>query len=131
MFNGAPVSPLTGVPGWETVLEQEALAAYASRVPAKGVILEVGAEFGMSASIFCKVAGLDVAIYSVDLFPDNLLQVHQDNLQRARLSGRSKQIQGDSAQIGFAWQLGGIDLLFIDGDHSYNGVVRDISAWIP
>lgn len=130
-FNGAKVSELTGVPGWETILEQETLAAYASNMPDNGIIVEIGAEFGMSASLFCWFAPHTAKIYSIDLFPGDLLQVHTDNLKRAGFAGRSKQIQGDSAQIGFGWQLGKIDLLFIDGDHSYNGVQRDIAAWIP
>lgn len=131
MFNGAPASPYTGVPGWETLAEQEALLTYAAAVPAKGTIVEIGAEFGMSASLFCKFADISVRIYSVDLFPGNLMNVHQANLSAARMGGRSRQLKGDSAQIGRAWSLGKIDLLFIDGDHSYEGVQRDIAAWIP
>lgn len=131
MFNGATVSPFTGVPGWETIAEQQALIALAGRVPVDGVIVEIGAEFGMSASLFCKYAYHGVKIYSIDLFPHTLLPTHQANLTAAGFGGRSKQIQGDSAQVGTAWQLGGVDLLFIDGDHSYAGVKRDIAAWIP
>lgn len=129
-YNGAPVSPFTGVPGWETFAEQEKLIELASQVPSNGTIVEIGAEFGMSASLFCKVAQPGVKIYSVDLFPGDLIHKHQANLARAGLGGRSKQITGDSARIGNAWQLGPIDLLFIDGDHSLAGVQRDIAAWI-
>jgi predicted O-methyltransferase YrrM len=130
-FNGAPTSPFTGVPGWETIAEQEALLAAAALVPEGGTIVEIGAEFGMSASLFCKVARANVRIFSIDLFPGDLMYVHQANLQAARLAGRSKQIKGDSSQVGRAWQIGAVDLLFIDGDHSYEGVKRDIAAWIP
>lgn len=130
-FNGAPASPFTGCPGWETLAEQEALLAAAAQVPENGMIVEIGAEFGMSASLFCKVARPGVRIFSVDLFPGDLMYVHQANLQAAKLAGRSKQIKGDSAQVGRGWQLGPIDLLFIDGDHSYAGVERDMAAWLP
>lgn len=131
MFNGAPASPFTGVHGWETIAEQEALIHYAGLVPENGTIVEIGAEFGMSASLFCKAARPSVKIYSVDLFPGDLMYVHQANLAAARLAGRSKQIKGDSAQVGRNWSLGNIDLLFIDGDHTYEGVLRDIGAWLP
>lgn len=39
-------------------------------------------------------------------------------------------IQGDSSIIGKDWTGQPIDLLFVDGDHSLNGVRRDISAWV-
>lgn len=130
-FNGAPASPFTGVHGWESISEQEALLHYAALVPDGGQIVEIGAEFGMSASLFCKVARAGVKVWSVDLFPRDLMYVHQANLAAAGLAGRSKQIKGDSWQVGRNWQQGPIDLLFIDGDHTYEGVMRDIAAWLP
>lgn len=130
MFNGAPVSPFTNVPGWESLPEQGVLIALTQRVPENGMIVEIGAEFGMSASLFCQYRNAGVKILSVDLFPGNLMDVHRANLEKVKLGGRSRQIKGDSAQIGRTWTQGGIDLLFVDGDHSYEGVKRDITAWM-
>lgn len=126
----APASKITGVPGWETDDEQAFLLKQAYQVHGSGRIVEIGAEFGMSASLFIKAAFPTVEIISVDLFPGNLLQVHQENLRMAGFAGRSTQIQGDSSTVGKQWDKP-IDLLFIDGDHSYTGCKADIEAWIP
>lgn len=133
----APRSPITGVPGWESLNEQEALLALAKQVPDGGVIVEIGAEFGMSASLFCLGAKPDVTIYSVDLFPGEMLKQHRRNLKQAGFAEgwftRSHQIKGDSKELGAHWGKNDvkIDLLFVDGDHSYAGVKADIEGWTP
>lgn len=38
-------------------------------------------------------------------------------------------IQSDSSAAGVAWPEQNIDLLIVDGDHSYEGVKRDLEAW--
>lgn len=127
----APSSKITGVPGWESEAEQDLLLELAKQVPQGGTIVEIGAEFGMSASLFIHGTNASQRIFSVDLFPGDLISVHRQNLNIAELGGRSKQIAGDSGEVGKNWKQGGIDLLFIDGDHTYKGCKADIEAWIP
>lgn len=39
---------------------------------------------------------------------------------------------GDSSTVGLIWQMDNpIDLLIVDGDHSYRGVLKDLRAWGP
>lgn len=127
----APASVFTGVPGWESPDEQQLLVQYAGNVPEEGIIVEIGAEYGMSASLFCAFAKQSVKIFSVDLFPGELLRTHRHNLASQGYGQRSIQVKGDSHEIGKRWTEIPIDLLFIDGDHSYQGVVLDIKAWLP
>lgn len=143
MIGNAPLSHITGVPGWESAAEQELLYSLAQQVPDGGVIVEIGGEFGMSSSLFCKGAREGVRISTVDLFPGELLIHHRANLAEAGLSGRSEQIRGHSADVleemGYILPSefsgvetdGAIDLLFIDGDHSYEGVLADLKNWTP
>jgi hypothetical protein len=41
------------------------------------------------------------------------------------------QIEGDSYDVGMSWTRGPVDLVFVDGDHTFYGVERDIKAWLP
>ncbi len=130
MRGDAPKSHLTGVPGWETFSEQEYLKTLAEAVPANGRILEIGAEYGMSSSIFCRFAHPSVEVVSIDIFGGNMLEIHRQNLAEAGLADRSRQLVGDSAIVGKTWK-DPIDLLFIDGDHSYGGCASDIRIFTP
>jgi predicted O-methyltransferase YrrM len=154
MHGEAPTSYLTGVPGWESPSEQALLVKLAQDVPSDGVIVEIGAEFGMSSSLFAYGAPATVDIYSIDLFPGDLMAKHLANLAEAgfasRVEAQAKQdggpgymcrtnvIKGDSVEIAQTWPhyVAGygrngdwIDLLFVDGDHTYKGVARDLSFW--
>lgn len=37
----------------------------------------------------------------------------------------------DSYHVGKSWDLGPVDFLIVDGDHSDRGVRRDMEAWLP
>lgn len=44
---------------------------------------------------------------------------------------RSRIIRTDSVEAAKKFSDGYFDIVFIDGDHSYNGCKRDIEAWLP
>lgn len=136
MFGNAPLSPFTGVPGWETKAEQQTLMLYAAQVPNGGIIVEIGGEYGMSASLFAKAASEGVDIVTIDLFPGDLKARHISNLAEAGFKNCTHPIEGNSPEVAAKWpeltpgeEL--LDLLFIDGDHSYEGAAADIAGWIP
>ncbi len=133
MMGAAPYSKITGVPGWETEHEQNLLLTLARKVPPGGVIVEIGSEWGMSASLLCYGSQQrNIAVHCVDLFPNDyrgdMMAHHAHNLRTAGFGDRVIYHRGDSGNVGEFWD-GAIDLLFIDGDHSFNGVSRDINAW--
>lgn len=128
MKGTAPRAGITGVPGWETPAEQTYLVDLAHDVKPEGVIVEIGAEYGMSASLFCFASRPSVIIHSIDLFPDDLALIHAANLAEVDCAQRVIQWKGDSKDLALHWSIP-IDLLFVDGDHSYEGAHSDLLLW--
>lgn len=132
MIGNAPHSIITGCPGWETEEEQFYLLELAKQVPENGQITEIGGEYSMSSSIFCRGAKPDVTITTIDLFPDrpegNLLTIHLANLTEAGYGGRTTPIQANSNE--YEWTGGPLDLLFIDGAHEYEAAKADIRQFV-
>lgn len=139
MLGNAPLSITTGIPGHETNNEEMLLIELARQVPDKGVIVELGGEWGRSAGQFLYATkGKEVRVYTVDIYPDNyqglgrgLMSIQFDNLMEALpdlAPALHNQIKGIS------WEMAGyfadnIDLLFIDAGHAYEEVKNDIFAW--
>lgn len=102
--------------GWLTLRERHALQHYASMLKPQARILNIGVEYG--ASLYClaagnpqaKISGVDVDlskfVASLDLPPLEL-------------------IEQSSADLVKHWRKA-IDLLFIDGDHTFAGVTADL-----
>ena len=98
-------------------------------------VCEVGAAGGGTAFLFAHAAAAEATIVSVDL------EFERARREAVRLFARARQslvcLQGDSHEAAtldaVRAALGDrpLDLLYLDGDHSYEGVARDFELYAP
>lgn len=106
--------------GWFSRFDMEVLVPYVQRIPERGVYLEIGTHKGRSLWIARKFAKKSVEVCGVDIQPDPKIKGTIFTL------GESIQVANNMLP-----HVKRIDLLFIDGDHSYEGCKADIESWYP
>jgi predicted O-methyltransferase YrrM len=118
--------------GMQTPREVWTLRVLAWALGQRPVIVNIGAGTGTSSLAFAESRS-DATIYTVDISPGGPLGGMQNEANAfAGLDlKRPIQVLGDSKEIGKAWKNGKADLIFIDGDHSFEGCLGDIEAWYP
>jgi len=127
--------PLEGMIG---DLEQELLTRLASEVD-DGCIVEVGSWRGMSTIALAK--GARVPVYAIEpheeftgvlggQFGPQDRRAFFENLLRAEAVEQVRLVNLSSEVVAPGWELP-VGLLWIDGDHRYEGVKRDFTCWEP
>jgi predicted O-methyltransferase YrrM len=118
--------------------ELPALQRLVNMLPDHPVVVNIGAGAGTSGLAILETRP-DVTLYTIDVqdesSPFGCLEGERDVVRRAGLGARWDhtwfQIQGDSKQVAASWHVVPVDLVFVDGDHSYEGCVGDIEGWMP
>ena len=89
-------------------------------------ILEIGRCYGGSTFLFAVAGDRDSKVTSIDIAPQND-ELLQSALQQNGLANKIELIVSDSekVEVGSAFY----DLVFVDGDHSYDGVSSDYEHW--
>lgn len=116
----------TAQPGAFSRFDMEVLVPEIKKLESKDVYLEIGVDRGRSLSIANLFAKEGVKLYGVDI---------NETKELKRYLKKNKHItfiHGDSVEVAKEWKKANkIKVLFIDGDHSYEGCKRDIQAWFP
>ena len=134
-----------GIPGWMTPGELKVIARAAGRVPSGGVVVEIGSFAGRSSVHWAANSDPSVRIFCMDPF-DAIV----DEYSLAHIQGDASTVAGRPSGELFAehtkawaqhltpvaqaspppsWDEPA-DVIFVDGDHTSEGVTRDIEFWI-
>lgn len=121
--------------------ELPALKMLAIQLPANPLVINIGAGSGTSGLAFME-SRPDLALVTVDIENNDspLGSLYSErHVMRAAGFGdqhdvRWSQLHMDSKLAGHTWPMSGErnpNMVFIDGDHSYEGCKGDIEAWLP
>ena len=141
-----------GATGWFSIYE----AAYLYRLvrelenPAP-VIIELGSCFGLSSMIIAKALSNkpDALIYCIDAWEEDgssvsqdtrefvqdkaksnisFFEIFQNNMKEFNVDHQLIPIKAYTSDVAKIWTQEA-DLIFVDADHSYEGVCNDVSDW--
>lgn len=138
----AELNAMGGVEGW-LAREEAMLLFQLARQTEHGCIVEVGSYRGRSTIALALGArnGLGVPVYAFDPhesftgvfggeFGASDRAAFYRNMLRSGCYREVRLINQDSATVSPGWTKQ-VALLWIDGDHSFEGVSRDFKAWLP
>ena len=135
--------------------ERGFLYQLASDAPVDAQVVEVGSWMGASTCFLAAgLKGPAAKIFAVDNFQGlstcgedaawynrhfqklgaaSTLEIFQRNFAALGLAARAEPVVSDSLKAAqtLVSRRGAIDLIFIDGDHSYEACKADIAAWAP
>ena len=122
-----------------------------SEIAKKGYknLVEVGVWKGHSISFLAKELiknnNLNFNLYAVDLFDEtyqkggvrteyefeNIVEIYNQVLTEAGVRKYITDIKGFSWDMAESFNDNSLDFIFIDADHTYESVVKDLNAWYP
>mgnify|MGYP000694307990 CR=1 FL=1 len=123
--------------GWITSRDRRFLVEFLQLIDIKNpTLVEIGTFMGGTATIFLTILD-DCKLIAIDNWSEgpyepfaSLKEAFEHHMRCFIEQGRVEVIDGDSRDIGRNWNRP-IDLLYIDGDHSYEVCSADIRNFTP
>lgn len=126
---------ITGILSWTDDKERELLSKLSSEVEEGGLILEIGCLYGGTTAVLAlsnplaEVISMDNFSWTPEGYPQVSPTLTRTNLSNAGIKN-VQIIEGDSRKLCKGWKRH-IDLLWIDGGHSYEYVYSDLINFGP
>lgn len=124
---------LTGIEGWLSEEEAATLYRLARGCTGRGVIVEIGSFKGRStiALGMGSRAGAEVPIFAIDPHRGPSYEAFLANISAAGIEHLVTQVRQPSQAALTAIGEHPIELLFIDGNHTYDMVLQDFALFVP
>jgi len=107
--------------------ELKLLGKYAEEVDSGGVIVDIGTSDGKAALYLGSVSKPNTKVFTVDIEIEERFYKHVDYME---LNHKVFYIRCTSSRLAGLWTTP-IDMIFIDGSHNFEDVVKDIEKWVP
>jgi predicted O-methyltransferase YrrM len=142
-----------GRDGMGSLSERAYLFRLASDLPESSKIIEIGSWVGGSTSFLSAgVHGSKAKIYAVDTFlgsgsddgqismqgrmkkelrANSTKEIFLRNIRTLGFENKVEAIESDSIKAATHFPKMEVDMIFIDGDHTYEGCLKDIRTWLP
>ncbi len=113
--------------------EVRGLYAYLLALPHQAFVVEIGIQFGRSTSVICEFQKDRplVNVVAVDNWSEGIEAREHFFKQKEKHNWDLTVLSMDSVKAVEHIGERKIDLLHIDGDHSFDGVMTDCKTWIP
>jgi GT2 family glycosyltransferase/glycosyltransferase involved in cell wall biosynthesis/predicted O-methyltransferase YrrM/SAM-dependent methyltransferase len=126
---------INGIRGYLCPGDIRLLYATARNIPKGGLIIEVGSHQGLSSYIMAQAlkdsGNHDALIYCVDMWEGGVLDVFMENMKTAGVAHLIQPVKQRSPEAAHRFLDECADLIFIDGDHLYEGCKADLCGWYP
>lgn len=116
-------------PGWFSKYDMQVLVPEVEKLTEGQIYVEIGVHKGRSLSVVDMTKQADIRMIGVDVLRQPELKIYLDKQENNKVGHWWADSFFASIVFKHLTEGGRVQLLFIDGDHSRNGVRRDIIAW--